>query len=305
LKDAKEVAKELRLTAEIRKRDNLPVITRKFRDVAKHAIQRMEQKIANGDGKVSYKDYIRIINEYLIPILGNRLITNIDSSGLDHLDAERIRMMEKSPSKSTLLSHNAALNLVFDEAVDRKLLTDLNRPKLEAKGKKSERHPPFKLKELQAVLNNFPAWIERARNQKSREIRELMRDYVEILVDTGARPGKELIDLKWKHIEFSMNPIEIDTGSTENMDDDPEKRIVAVDFRRVVEMVVTGKVGTRRLLGRLPTVKVLERIARRNYGIKNSIVDPFKGVITPNNDDYELRTKDKREVSSSFQHMLE
>jgi hypothetical protein len=41
----------------------------------------MEQKIANGDGKVSYKDYIRIINEYLIPILGNRLITNIDSVG--------------------------------------------------------------------------------------------------------------------------------------------------------------------------------------------------------------------------------
>ena len=38
LKDAKEVAKELRITAEIRKRDNLPVITRKFRDVAKLAV---------------------------------------------------------------------------------------------------------------------------------------------------------------------------------------------------------------------------------------------------------------------------
>jgi hypothetical protein len=69
----------------------------------------MEQKLANGDGKVSYKDYIRIINEYLIPILGNRLITNIDSAALDHLDAERIRMMERQPSHSTLLSHNAAL----------------------------------------------------------------------------------------------------------------------------------------------------------------------------------------------------
>ena len=90
LKDAKEVAKELRITAEIRKRDNLPVITRKFRDVAKLAVQRMEQKLANGDGKVSYKDYIRIINEYLIPILGNRLITNIDSVALDYLDAKRI-----------------------------------------------------------------------------------------------------------------------------------------------------------------------------------------------------------------------
>ena len=132
LKEAKEVAKELRITAEIRKRDNLPVLTRKFRDVAKLAVQRMEQKLANGDGKVSYKDYIRIITEYLIPVLGNRLITNIDQAALDHLEAERILMMGKTPSKSTLLSQNAALNLVFDEAVDRNLLTDLNRPKLES-----------------------------------------------------------------------------------------------------------------------------------------------------------------------------
>jgi integrase len=305
LKDAKEVARELRITAEIRKRDNLPVITRKFRDVAKLAVQRMEQKLANGDGKVSYKDYIRIINEYLIPILGNRLITNIDQAALDHLEAERILMMGKAPSKSTSLSQNAALNMVFDEAVLRNFLTDLNRPKLEAKGKKSDRHPAFELKELQAVLINFPAWIERAKNEKSRAIREVMRDYVEMLIDTGARPGKELLDLKWKHIEFSMSPIDIDTGTVENVDDDPDKRVVATDFRRVVEMVVTGKVGRRKTLGRLPTVKVLERISRRNYGIKNSVADPFKGVITPTNDDYVLRTKDKRDVSSSFQHMLE
>ncbi len=305
LREAKEVAKELRITAEIRKRDNLPVITRKFRDVAKLAVQRMEQKLTNGDGKVSYKDYIRIINEYLIPILGNRLITNIDQAALDHLEAERILMMGKAPSKSTLLSQNAALNMVFDEAVLRNFLTDLNRPKLEAKGKKSDRHPAFELKELQAVLINFPAWIERAKNEKSRAIREVMRDYVEMLIDTGARPGKELLDLKWKHIEFSMSPIDIDTGTIENVDDDPDKRVVTTDFRRVVEMVVTGKVGRRKTLGRLPTVKVLERISRRNYGIKNSVADPFKGVITPNNDDYVLRTKDKRDVSSSFQHMLE
>ena len=93
LKEAKEVAKAIKIRAEIRKHDNLPVITRKFRDVAKLAVQRMEQKLANGDGKVSYKDYIRIINEYLIPILGNRLITNIDSTALDHLDAERISLV--------------------------------------------------------------------------------------------------------------------------------------------------------------------------------------------------------------------
>ncbi|ALK87613.1 tyrosine-type recombinase/integrase [Limnohabitans sp. 63ED37-2] len=306
LKDAKEVAKELRITAEIRKRDNLPVITRKFRDVAKLAVQRMEQKLANGDGKVSYKDYIRIINEYLIPILGNRLITNIDSTALDYLDAERIRMMGRTPSNSTMLSQNAALNLVFDEAVLRNFLTDLNRPKLEAKGKKSTRHPAFTLKEIQAVINNFEAWIERARNAHSKEMRQIMRDYSVMLIDTGARPGKELMNLKWKQIKFTMNPKQTHTGEFVVGDDGEKEEIVLTDLNRGVELIVTGKTGTREIVGRQPTVKVLERIARRVYGVKNNIIDPFKDVVTPNNDDLVLRTKEKKQdVSSAFQHMFE
>jgi len=306
LKDAKEVAKELKITAEIRKRDNLPVITRKFRDVAKLAVQRMETKIADGDGKVSYKDYIRIITDYLIPILGNRLITNIDNAALDHLDAERIRMMEKTPSKSTLLSHNAALNLVFDEAVLRNFLNELNRPKLEAKGKKSTRHPDFSLKDIQAVINNFEEWIERARTPHSKEMRQIMRDYSEMLIDTGARPGKELLNLKWKQVRFTINPKVIRTGQKVMTDYGEEEEIIHTDLNRGVELIVSGKTGTREIVGRQPTVKALERVARRNYGVKNSIVDPFKDVATPNNDDYVLRTKtDKKDVSQSFQHMLE
>lgn len=60
-----------------------------------------------------------------------------------------------------MLSHNAALNAVFDEAMARNFLTDLNRPKLEAIGKKSERRPSFTLNELRALLSNFEAWIGR------------------------------------------------------------------------------------------------------------------------------------------------
>ena len=306
LKEAKEVAKELRLTAEIRRRDNLPIITRKFRDVAKHAVQRMEQKIAIGEGKVSYKDYIRIINDYLIPILGNRLITNIDIVALDYLEAERIRIMQRAPSNSTLLSHNAALNMVFDEGVLRNFLNDLNRPKLEAKGKKSKRHPAFTLTEIQAVLRNFEAWIERGRNPHSKEMRQLMCDYSEMLIDTGARPGKELMNLKWKQIKFTLNPKQTRTGQKHAYSDDPDDEVILTDLNRGVELTVSGKTGTREIVGRQPTVKVLERIARRVYGVRNNIVDPFKDVVTPNNDDYVLRTKEKKQdVSSAFQHMFE
>lgn len=135
LKKAKEVARELMIEAEIRKRANLPVVRRRLRDIAKLAIERMDNETANKQGKVSYVDYKRIIEDYLIPILGNRNITSIDGSALDELDERRIEIMEKTPTHSTLLKHNAALNRVFDEAVIRGFLTEANRPKLETKGK--------------------------------------------------------------------------------------------------------------------------------------------------------------------------
>ena len=164
LKKAKERAKEILIEAEIRERSNLPVVTRRFRDVAKLAIERMEDETTAGHGKSIYKDYIGVINNYLIPALGKRVITNVDYSALDELDAYRIEKMGKAPSQSTLLTHNAALNRVFDEAVIRGLLTDANRPKLETKaGGGSDRRPAFELKELQAVLGNFDSWIKAAR----------------------------------------------------------------------------------------------------------------------------------------------
>ena len=58
LAKAKVKTKELMIEAEIRKRQNLPVITRKFRDVAKLAVARMEQEQTAGTAKVSFTDYI-------------------------------------------------------------------------------------------------------------------------------------------------------------------------------------------------------------------------------------------------------
>ena len=120
---AKQAARELMIEAEIRRRSNLPVVTRRFRDVAKLAVQRMNDEIANKQGKVSYVEYKRVINDYLIPVLGNRNITNIDAAALDELAVKRIELLEKVPSQSIILKHNAALNRVFDEAVMRGLLT--------------------------------------------------------------------------------------------------------------------------------------------------------------------------------------
>ncbi len=105
LAKAKKKAHEIRMEAEIRKRENIPVVTRKFRDVAKLAVERLDNEAAKGKGKVSYNDYKRVIEDYLIPILGKRNITSIDYDALEELDRQRTEMMEKTPSQSTMLTH--------------------------------------------------------------------------------------------------------------------------------------------------------------------------------------------------------
>jgi integrase len=319
LKKARRKARELLLTAEIRKRDNLPVVTRRFRDVAELAIKRMEADLAAGHGIVSFNDYIAIIKNYLTPFFGNYAITSVDYKVIDEFVAWRTKEMGKALTRSTALSQNAALNRVFDEAVIRNFLSEANRPKLEANGKKSDRRPGFELTELKKMLGSFDAWIAKARTAKSKEWRLLMRDYVEALVDTGARPGDELMNLKWKQIKFSMKPTQTKTGVTAEQDPDepPEEpsenaqgenpsEIVLPNLNRSCELTVTGKTGTRQTLGMSPTVKALERILKRNYEgkVETKLTDPFTDIAAKFGDEWVFRTKEKKKPES-FQKMFE
>lgn len=304
LAKAKAVAHKLLIAAEVRKEQNLPVVTRRFRDVANLSIERMDQELKSGKGKVSFKDYIRVITEYLIPILGKRVITSIDVSVLDELDAQRIIMMGKEPSKSTLLTHNSALNRVFDEAVMRGFLTESNRPTLESKGKDSERRAAFTLQEVKAMIGLFPAWIERARNELSKESRTIMRDYALMLLDTGARPGRELLELQWsKVIENKVVPVVSETGE---LDNEHHEKETSVDLQRSVMMTVTGKTGTRDIVGMARSVSVLREIASRNFPeVEQPILAPLKNLAKPSNKEYVFRRKDGTDPSSSFQKMFE
>jgi integrase len=271
-------AKEMMIEAEIRKRNNLPVVTRKFKDVAKLAVERMLHERKANIGKVSYIDYMRVVERYLIPFFGNRAITNIDYVALDEFDDWRISIMGKAPTQSTLLTHNAALNRVFDEGVIRGYLTEITRPKLEIKGRLGERRPAFDLDELKILIRGFDAWIDKAVKAHSKQCRYLLRDYVFTLIDTGARPGKELFDLKWKQVN------------------------VAKDFNSVV-MRVSGKTGAREMLGMTRTVEALRTIAERNYAVSNN--EELKNLTAAYNSEYVFRTPNKINPSSSFQKMFE
>lgn len=267
LKLAKKRAHEILVEAKLRKKMQVAPITRRFRDVAKHTLKRMEKETASGNGKASYRDYTLAINNYLIPILGSYHVDNIDYQALQKLDEERQLRMGKEPTRSTLLTHNAALNLVFDEAVYRGYMVESSRPKLQVKGKKSERRIEFNVDEVRALRANFDAWIERARAD-AKPIRQLLKDYVEVLLDTGARPGKELLELKWVQVEIKMYPTVKKTGNVirgNEYDSEEEAEVVINSNKTAILKIQNGKTGARVAVGRLPTVKALNRIAERNY----------------------------------------
>jgi integrase len=311
LKKAQDTAQRLLIEAEVRKAQNLPMVTRRFRDIAKLAVVRMQDeiKVANGKkvrGHVSYKDYIRVIHDYLMPILGNRAVTNIDAAALAHLDAERAKMMGRVPAKSTLMTHNAALNRVFEEAQIRGFLTEINRPKITSKGGGIECRPAFTIPEIQTLIKSFDGWIDKARSRKSREAREIMRDYALVLLDTGARPGVELTELRWNQIaESDDDPIIYYTYQTDEYGQ-KEKQVNRVDLRRSVRMTVTGKTGTRTILGMDETVRALARIAKRNYpDVEQSTKKPLENIAIGSNNDYVFRRADKSNPCESFQKMFE
>lgn len=319
---ATNAAQNLMITAEIRKRDNLPVITRKFRHVAELAKKRMDDDTAAGRGKASYPDYKVLIDKYLVPFFGNHSIAKITHPLLEEFATWRDKKMSSDkrrvnkdndktikPAKhSTILNHNAALNQVFKEAKARGFVTDSQIPVLDNKGKPSERRPAFELYEVQAMLTYFKPWIERARNDKSKELRQLLCDYVHVLLDTGARPGKELMNLKWKQVTYSMKPVDTKTGehyeiTPDDAQDEPPTEIVTTDLNRSCEMTVSGKTGERKIVAMNPTVKAFVNIIARNYGIKNKYIEPFKGIAVATNNDFVFRTKDK-EKPTSFQNLF-
>ena len=77
LKDAKEVARELYIDARYRVKHGIPAQSKRFKDVAKLAVDRMEKAMSAGEGKRVYRDYVQAINNYLIPFLGNHHVDHI------------------------------------------------------------------------------------------------------------------------------------------------------------------------------------------------------------------------------------
>jgi hypothetical protein len=190
-KEAAKIAEELYLEAKFKQKNKIPVVTRRFSDIAKLAIASMKEALEGGQGKQVYNDYITAINRYLIPFFGNHHIHRIDYPLLKQFEQWRKEKMGKQPKASSIGTHNSALNKVFDEALLRGFINQAQRPQLYNKGGEGNRRPYFTLNEYRQVARNLREFIKTSRDGKTRQMRELLRDYVLILVNSGIRHGTE------------------------------------------------------------------------------------------------------------------
>ncbi|MEN8660658.1 MAG: site-specific recombinase, partial [Marivita sp.] len=136
LAEAKEYARDTYLEYKFRHKNDLPVVTKKFSDVAKLAIADMHKQLDAGLGRKVFADYIVCIERYLIPFFGAQYVTTIDYEKVQQFYEWRRAKMGREPKASTLNTHNSAMNRVFEEAVARGFIAHKNVPLLVNRGEK-------------------------------------------------------------------------------------------------------------------------------------------------------------------------
>ena len=116
----------------------------------------------------------------------------------------------RTPAQSTLKTHNAAMQRVFEEAVIRKWMTPGQIPSLSAAtGVSAARRDYFSPEEIEKITAAFPEWIAESRKQVTRDTRELLFFYFNVAVHTGLRPGTEMDNLRWDDIKTEKDHVVI------------------------------------------------------------------------------------------------
>lgn len=298
--EAFDKAIEFYHNARVKAQENLPQTSRRFKAVANLAITQMKTKLEHNRGKKVFKDYISALEQYFIPYFGNYSIDRITLNRVEDFEEWRLAKMNKSVmAKSTLNTHNSAVARVFKLAMDRNWLVEEQVPKFQYEGSKSEVRPSFTRQEYFELARNLRFWavsgyVDRKKSKnrfigkrKLREStamkREILRDYVLILANTGARHGTEMFDLKWKDIDWYVD--------REN--------------NRFLQITVDGKTGNRQLIARHKVVTYLKRIQSRFPDIADI---PFDELLRKRVNQYVFRQTDgerPKALDKNFQDYLE
>lgn len=261
--------------------EKIPITSKRFDSVADIAVDEMERQLAAGVGKSVYNDYISVIKKYLKPFFGAKSINTIGYEEIKKYSDWRTVQMKKPPVASTVTTHISAFNRVFDCAVERGWIAAAQVPKMKNNGEKGVAREAFSLSEYKSLTSFMPKWATKGHTAKTREMRELLRDYVLILVNTGMRHGTETKDLKWRDIEW-----------------------ITKDKEQYLQITVTGKVGKRKLIARHSTEDYLKRIQQRQSNIAHLEFDTLLKRRL-NEDVFKLRSGETTaNLSQTFNNLM-
>jgi len=230
--------------------ENIPITSKRFDAVARLASEEMQQLIASGNGKSVYNDYITVINNYLIPFFGNYHLNTIGYDELQKFNTWRIEKMGHAPVHSTVTTHNSAINRVFNLALERGWIARTQIPKLRNNGKKGTAREAFSLSEYKSLTSYMPHWVDKGHTAKTNQMRDLLRDYILVLANTGIRHGTEALGLKWRDIEW-----------------------ITKDGERYLQFTVKGKTGKRQPIARHNTEDYLRRLQQRRPNLARLTFD--------------------------------
>ena len=189
-------------------------VTRRFSSICKLCRKELLDE-AIRTGQQTPKNYAQVIDKYIQPILGSYMCHNIDTAALLLFSQKRAEIIGHQPTQSTIATHNSALNYLFHKAKDKNFIQFI--PKTINDGAKGKRRPYFNNSDMRLLNANMWHYLkynkkllhQKGRNgtetisQKTYWIRELLVDTVRILVNTGMRPGSEILSLKWKNLSIT------------------------------------------------------------------------------------------------------
>ena len=178
LDEAKEVALEQYMEHLFKHKHSIPAVSKRFADIARLSIEEMRRQLEACEGRKIYSAYIAVTENYLIPFFGKYNIANINYQQVSAYEEWRKQKFGRELKASTVNTHIAALNRVFDEAIVREYMQKTQVPVLTNNGRASMRRADFSRCEYVQLLKGCRNWVGQTSMQKSLQMRELLKDYV-------------------------------------------------------------------------------------------------------------------------------
>ena len=247
IEHAVAVACDLYDEARYRQRLGLAHQTHTFAQIAAVTLVELRVKIDASTGRTAYSDYVGCIEKYFLPYFKDKRLEELTHTDIVEFEMWRDRQMRRKPKASTLMNFASAWNKLLAVAVERGYISErVPVPKLTTKGEKGKTRPAFSEEEINTLLTFMETWQSKGLREVEKEIRPLLRDYIEMLLLTGMRHGTEAMGICWKHIEWHT-----DKGV------------------RYLRIWVDGKTGGRWLIAKHRAVDVLKRLHARQTDIKH------------------------------------